>query len=46
MHTQAAERIQSFLMKLEADLPRDLRNTIGLAFRELLLNAVEWGGPA
>ena len=31
-------------MKLEADLPRDLRNTIGLAFRELLLNAVEWGG--
>ncbi len=41
---EAAERIQSFLMKLEADLPRDLRNTIGLAFRELLLNAVEWGG--
>jgi two-component system, OmpR family, response regulator len=40
----AAERIQSFLMKLEADLPDDLRNTIGLAFRELLLNAVEWGG--
>lgn len=41
---EAAERIQSFLMNLEADLPRDLRNTIGLAFRELLLNAVEWGG--
>ena len=41
---EAAERIQSFLMKLEADLPHDLRNTIGLAFRELLLNAVEWGG--
>jgi two-component system, OmpR family, response regulator len=40
----AAERIQTFLMKLEADLPDDLRNTIGLAFRELLLNAVEWGG--
>jgi CheY-like chemotaxis protein/anti-sigma regulatory factor (Ser/Thr protein kinase) len=40
----AAERLQSFLMKLEADLPDDLRNTIGLAFRELLLNAVEWGG--
>ena len=31
-------------MKLEADLPDDLRNTIGLAFKELLLNAVEWGG--
>jgi len=41
---EAAERIQSFLLKLEADLPDDLRNTIGLAFRELLLNAVEWGG--
>lgn len=41
---EAAERIQSFLLKLEADLPDDLRNTIGLAFKELLLNAVEWGG--
>ena len=41
---EAAERIQSFLMKLEADLPDHLRNTIGLAFKELLLNAVEWGG--
>jgi CheY-like chemotaxis protein len=41
---EAAERLQSFLMKLEADLPDDLRNTIGLAFKELLLNAVEWGG--
>src|SRR5215475_2666667 len=41
---EAAERIQSFLMKLETNLPDDLRATIGLAFRELLLNAVEWGG--
>jgi anti-sigma regulatory factor (Ser/Thr protein kinase) len=41
---EAALRVQSFLMKLEADLPDDLRNTIGLAFQELLLNAVEWGG--
>jgi len=41
---EAAERIQSFLMKLEADLPDELRNTIGLAFKELLLNADEWGG--
>jgi CheY-like chemotaxis protein len=40
----AAERIQSFLMKLEADIPDDLRNTVAMAFRELLLNAVEWGG--
>lgn len=41
---EAAERIQSFLMKLQANLPNDLRERIGLAFRELLLNAVEWGG--
>jgi CheY-like chemotaxis protein len=41
---EAAGRIQSFLMKLETDLADDLRSTIGLAFRELLLNAVEWGG--
>ena len=41
---EAAERIHSFLIKLEADLPDDLRNTIGLAFKELLFNAVEWGG--
>ena len=41
---EAAERIQSFLVKLETDLSDDLRNTIALAFRELLLNAVEWGG--
>lgn len=41
---EAAERIQSFLTRLEADLPDDDRNNIGLAFRELLLNAVEWGG--
>jgi len=41
---EAAERIQSFLVKLETDLSDDLRNTIAVAFRELLLNAVEWGG--
>jgi CheY-like chemotaxis protein len=42
--TKAAERVQSFLIKLKADLPDDLRDRIGSAFRELLLNAVEWGG--
>jgi len=41
---EAAERIQSFLVKLETDLPEDVRTTIGIAFRELVLNAVEWGG--
>ena len=41
---EAAERIESFLMKLDTDLPDEQRDTIGLAFRELLMNAVEWGG--
>jgi two-component system, OmpR family, response regulator len=41
---EAAERIQSFLLKIETDLPEDVRVAIGMAFRELLLNAVEWGG--
>lgn len=41
---EAAERIQAFMMKLEADLPEKLRETIAFSFRELLLNAVEWGG--
>jgi len=41
---QAAERIQTFMMKLEADLPDTVRETIASSFRELLLNAVEWGG--
>jgi len=40
----AADRIQSFLIKLDADLPDDQREMIGMAFRELVLNAVEWGG--
>lgn len=41
---EAAERVQSFMMKLDADLPDNVRETIALSFRELLLNAVEWGG--
>jgi len=41
---EAAERIQSFMMKLDADLPDSVRETIAFSFRELLLNAVEWGG--
>jgi CheY-like chemotaxis protein/anti-sigma regulatory factor (Ser/Thr protein kinase) len=38
------ERIQSFISHLEADLPADVRESIGYAFRELLMNAIEWGG--
>jgi CheY-like chemotaxis protein/anti-sigma regulatory factor (Ser/Thr protein kinase) len=41
---EAAERIQTFMMKLEADLPERVRETIASSFRELVLNAVEWGG--
>ena len=40
----AAERIHEFLMQLESDLPPEARDAVGSAFRELLLNAVEWGG--
>jgi CheY-like chemotaxis protein/anti-sigma regulatory factor (Ser/Thr protein kinase) len=41
---EAAERIQTFIMQLEADLPESVRETIASCFRELLLNAIEWGG--
>ena len=41
---EAAERIHSFVQKLEADLPAEMRETIATSFRELVLNAVEWGG--
>jgi CheY-like chemotaxis protein/anti-sigma regulatory factor (Ser/Thr protein kinase) len=41
---EAADRIQSFVLQLEADLPEEVRDTVGLAFRELLLNGIEWGG--
>jgi len=41
---EVADRLQGFLKKLEADLPEDVRESVGLAFRELLLNAIEWGG--
>jgi anti-sigma regulatory factor (Ser/Thr protein kinase) len=37
-----ADRIQSFVLQL--DLPEHLREGVGQAFRELLNNAVEWGG--
>ncbi len=40
----SAHRIQSFLERLEADLSQEVRQSIGQAFRELLMNAIEWGG--
>jgi CheY-like chemotaxis protein/anti-sigma regulatory factor (Ser/Thr protein kinase) len=41
---EAADRIQSVMARLDTDLPAELRESIAYAFRELLLNAVEWGG--
>jgi CheY-like chemotaxis protein/anti-sigma regulatory factor (Ser/Thr protein kinase) len=41
---EAAERIRTFMMRLEADLPESVRENIASCFGELLLNAVEWGG--
>ncbi len=41
---EAAERIQTFMDQLKADLSEDVREAVGRAFRELLLNAIEWGG--
>ena len=41
---EMADRIQSFVMHLEADLPEPVREAVAQAFRELLTNAIEWGG--
>jgi DNA-binding response OmpR family regulator len=41
---EAAERIQGFLQEMGTDLSQDVRDSAGVVFRELLMNAVEWGG--
>jgi CheY-like chemotaxis protein/anti-sigma regulatory factor (Ser/Thr protein kinase) len=41
---EAADRLQAFLMQLESNLPEQTRESVGQAFRELLCNAIEWGG--
>jgi CheY-like chemotaxis protein len=41
---EVADRIVPFMMQLESDLPEDVRESVGQAFRELLCNAIEWGG--
>ena len=41
---EMADRIQSFVMQLETDLPEPVRESVAQAFRELLTNAIEWGG--
>jgi CheY-like chemotaxis protein/anti-sigma regulatory factor (Ser/Thr protein kinase) len=41
---EAVARIEGFLAHLDADLTPEVRESVGYAFRELLLNAIEWGG--
>jgi CheY-like chemotaxis protein/anti-sigma regulatory factor (Ser/Thr protein kinase) len=41
---EAAERVREVVARLEAGLGDEVRDAVGFAFRELLLNAVEWGG--
>ena len=41
---EMAERIQSFVMHLDAGLSEDVREAAAQAFREMLTNAIEWGG--
>ena len=41
---EAAEHIHTVMTQLDTDLDPAVRDSIAYAFRELLLNAVEWGG--
>jgi len=40
----AAEQIQQVVERLGADLPEPVREAVTFAFRELVMNAIEWGG--
>jgi DNA-binding response OmpR family regulator len=39
-----ADRVEGVIAALETDLPEDVRSAVGLAFRELLLDAMEGDG--
>jgi DNA-binding response OmpR family regulator len=41
---EAAEHINTVVSELDSNLDSEVRESIAYAFRELLLNAVEWGG--
>ena len=41
---EAAERIASAVERLGAGIPEDVLDSVAFAFRELVMNAVEWGG--
>jgi CheY-like chemotaxis protein/anti-sigma regulatory factor (Ser/Thr protein kinase) len=41
---EAAERIQAVMAQLDAKLDPTIRERLAVVFRELLMNAIEWGG--
>ena len=41
---EAATRLEAFMAHLETGLPDEVRSSVGQAFHELLMNAIEWGG--
>ena len=41
---EAVGRIEGVMSQIETNLPSEMRESIAYAFRELLMNAVEWGG--
>ena len=41
---EMADRIQLFVMQLDTTIPAPVRESVGQAFRELMTNAIEWGG--
>jgi CheY-like chemotaxis protein len=41
---EVGERVREFVIQLDATLPVDVRESVAQAFRELLTNAIEWGG--
>ena len=41
---EVGDRVREFVMQLDATLPDDVRESVAQAFRELLTNAIEWGG--
>jgi anti-sigma regulatory factor (Ser/Thr protein kinase) len=41
---EMTDRVEQFVMQLDADLPEAVRESVAQAFRELMNNAIEWGG--
>ncbi len=41
---ETASRIQDYVHRLDSRLPENVRQSAELAFHEVLMNAVEWGG--